>query len=201
MKLSVFDRLLIFLSMIVFFCIGIGLVVVYTVPGMNFSAVGYELDYIFAQPFGLLIVIAAALIFIFISIKLIITAFSTGHHVPAEGESDTRFVGSDKGASVLIKSTETGNIVISPSVIKELAIRKAKMSDKVKDVSCRVEQEESGSRLYMRFVLMADTKMDEFMVPMQEDIKKYVEDLTGTTVLSVEIRIEASEQKRRERVK
>lgn len=202
MKLSVFDRLLVFLSMIVFFCVGIGLVSVYTLPGLDFATLGYEMDAFFEQSYGLLAVVAIALVLVFVSIKLIITAFSAQQEQGAPAsEHEQNLAGAEHGASVLIKSTDHGSIVVSPSVIKELAIRKAKMSDKVKDVTCRVERMEQGSKLYLRLVLMPETKMHDFLVPMQEDIKKYVEEMTGTTITGVEIRIEASEPKHRERVK
>lgn len=205
MKSNIFDRLLLFLTMLIFFFFGVGIVAVKTIPSMTFAEVGFELDVLFDTPYGLAIAIGVAVVIVLISIRLIIVAFSHQGAAHYDGHEEHVYnniaTAQPEGNTVLIKSTEHGNIEISPSVIRELAIRKAKMSDKVKDVSCRVEKEAGGSKLHMRFVLMSEVKMDEFMVPMQEDIKKYVEEHTGTTVTGVEIRIEASEKARRERVK
>lgn len=206
MKSNFFDRLLLFLTMLVFFFFGVGIVAVKTIPRMTFAEVGFELDVLFDTPYGLAIAIGAAVVILLISIRLIIVAFSHQGSNANYDENEDHVYNSNtparaEGNTVLIKSTEHGNIEISPSVIRELAIRKAKMSDKVKDVSCRVEREAGGTKLHMRFVLMSEVKMDEFMVPMQEEIKKYVEDHTGTNITGVEIRIEASERARRERVK
>lgn len=199
MKLSLLDRFLLFLCMLVTLCTGIGIIFVVT-GSYTFVELARELDYMLKGIPGVLAAIAVAVIVICVSLKLLLAVFIAKRPVEGGTKLDKGYQGGS-GSTILLKATNDGDIVVSNDVIREMAVRKARSSNKVKDVTCRVLSEKEGARLYMRFMLMHDTVVDEFMTAMQEEIKTYIEKYAGVTVLAVDICVSATDDQPKGRVR
>ncbi|MBQ9624498.1 MAG: alkaline shock response membrane anchor protein AmaP [Clostridia bacterium] len=187
MRLSVFDRILLFLSMVFMLAIGVGVAMVCTSAISINELAGYVND--FMNPTGILIMIIVAAVIILIAVKLILALFiPAGDKHSNAGESTERIV---------LKNAEDGNIMVSTDLIKDIATRFAKTPDDVRDVDCKIVSKENGVDVLMKFYLKRDIVISEFLAKMQLDLKDYVEKHAGVNINSIDLCADVNSGSRR----
>lgn len=177
MKLSVFDRMLLFFSMLFMLAIGVGIALVCT-SITSFVEIAKYIEVNLYGPSGIAILVAVSAVIIFISIKLILSLFIS------PGSKDR--VSHEARENIVLKDGDDGNIMVSPELVKDIAVRYAKKSDDVKDVECKIICEENGVKILMKFYLKRDIVINEFLSKMQEELKDYVEKYVGININSVD---------------
>lgn len=176
MKLSVFDRVLVFISSLVMLVVGI-LLILMSVSAMPVSQVAFEFQNFTKDIVGIAMVIIIAAIFILMSVKLIL-ALVAG---PSNGTSH------ETSQKIVLQKGEFGDIMVSSDLVKDLAVRFAKNSEDVKDVECKIMCEESGVKILIKFFMKKDVTINEFMAKIQKEMKEYVEMYSGVNVLTIDM--------------
>ena len=176
MKLSIFDRILMFLSMVLMLAIGVGLIMLCT---SSVSLVTYAqlFEAEFSKPLRMIFLIASAAVLIIVSVKLILALFIS----PRERTS------TDSIEKIVLKNGESGNIMVSSELVKDIAVRCAKTADEVKDVDCRIICQEEGVKIMMKYAFKRDIDINEFLTTAQNQIKEYVELHAGINVSQVDL--------------
>lgn len=120
-----------------------------------------------------LILMAIALIFIFISFRLMFSGFA--HRRPA---------------STLLKDNELGAVRISISTLDTLAQKAVRSFSEVKDVKSIILPEADFIRVQLKITVLPDIKMPELTQNIQSRVKEYIEELSGISVKEVQLYID-----------
>lgn len=176
MKLSVFDRILVFISSLVMLGVGI-LLILMSVSAMPATQIAFEFEDFTQNIVGIAVVIIIAAIIILMGVKLILSLLGGAN-------SGTSHETSQK---IVLQTGEYGDIMVSSDLVKDLAVRFAKNSEDVKDVDCKIMCEESGVKILIKFFMKKDVTINEFMAKIQKEMKEYVEMYSGVNVLTIDM--------------
>lgn len=177
MKLSIFDRVLLFLSMLAMLAGGVFLLLL-GISVLSINNVAFYFRDVITTAGGIIAVIAIAAVMILVAVKLVISLFSgSGGGAISEKASE----------KIVLKTGDSGSIMVSSDLVKDLASRFAKTSEDVKDVECKVICEESGVKLLVKFFLKRDIELNQFLEKMQVDMKEYVEVHCGVEVKNIDM--------------
>jgi len=104
-----------------------------------------------------------------------------------------------KPHSALLKNTDLGMIWVSVPTLDTLTQKAVRSFTEVKDVKSIIIPESDGIRVHIKIMVMPDVKLPELTVSIQQNVKDYVESLSGITVKEVRIYIDnlATVQKNR----
>lgn len=130
------------------------------------------------------IITALVAVFLFIvSIKLM-----------TPGKKQRRLTGA------LVKNTDLGEIQVSIGTLNNLAQKAVRNFDEVKDVDSNIISEIDGIDVQLRLMIMPDVVIPEITKQIQDEVKDYVESLSGIHVKRVQIFIDNLTHPQRPRV-
>ena len=132
----------------------------------------------FNEPIRLVLLIGVAAVIIIVSVKLILALFISPKNMTNSNENIKKIV---------LKNGESGNIMVSSELVKDIAIRCAKTADDVRDVDCKILCDEQGVKIMMKYYLKRDIPLDVFLSEAQTKLKEYIETNAGINVLSIDM--------------
>lgn len=83
--------------------------------------------------------------------------------------------------------TEVGDIRISIETVENLSLKAAGRTRGVKDLRARVRVSQSGLELLIRTVVDGESSIPDLTEEMQNNVKRYIEEITGIPVASVTV--------------
>ncbi len=97
----------------------------------------------------------------------------------------------DEPHGALVKATDIGQIYISIEALEHLCQRYVRSISAVKDMKCRIRQEEGGVSFLLQVEYMPDTVIPEASANLQQGLKEHIETQSGMRVNSVQIYVVA----------
>lgn len=176
MKISIFDRFLLSIYTLAIILVSLFLLLISlgaAIGLISINAVGGYIASIIFNRQSIVILIAVALLFLIVSIKLLFSG-----------------VRKAKPHSALLKSTDLGIIRVSISTLDSLAQKAVRSFNEVKDAKSFIVPEPDGIRVQIRIMVMPDVKLPELTVNIQQKIKEYIESISGIAVKEVRIYID-----------
>lgn len=89
----------------------------------------------------------------------------------------------------LVQETALGEVRISAEAVQNLALRAARQVRGVRDVKARFCNGKNGLVISLRTLLAPDVKVPEASLALQDEVKRYVEEMTGTAVAAVQVSV------------
>lgn len=181
MKLNIFDRLLVLLSMIFMFCCGAVLIVISTGFVTIEGTVARISSYV-SNSYGNAFYLISGIVIVLVAIRLMVASLSFKKSKKVE-EKETAT------DSILIQDAEgtNGEVLISTEVIKDMAVNYANESEDVKSVDCKIFKNEEGIKIVLKLCFEEGVELKETMSTMQTEVKEYIEKYAGVSISSVNI--------------
>ena len=181
MKLNIFDRLLVLLSMIFMFCCGAVLIVISTGFVTIEGTVARISSYV-TNSYGNAFYLVSGIVIVLVAIRLMVASLSFKKSKKVEGKETTT-------DSILIQNAEgtNGEVLISTEVIKDMAVNYANESENVKSVDCKIFNNEDGIKISLKLYFEEGVELKETMSTMQTEVKEYIEKYAGVSVASVNV--------------
>ncbi len=103
-------------------------------------------------------------------------------------------------SGALVKNTELGGIKVSIGTLNNLAQKAVRKFDEVKDVKSNIISEIDGISVQLKLMIMPDVVIPDLTKKIQDEVKEYIETLSGIHVKEVQIFIDDLIQPQRHRV-
>jgi uncharacterized alkaline shock family protein YloU len=97
--------------------------------------------------------------------------------------------GGDNGQTI-VQMGPLGEVRISFKAVETLVLKAARGSKGVREVKTRILNTERGLVIFLRAVSVPDQNIPQVTAELQQLVKSYVEDSTGTTVAEIKVLIE-----------
>ncbi|MDO4572187.1 MAG: alkaline shock response membrane anchor protein AmaP [Clostridia bacterium] len=174
MKLKVFDRILLALLLIVaivcaFVLFAVAARLIPEVMALDFVALFY------ANAANALILAAAGLVLLLVSIKLMFAGRSRQAPQPA---------------ATMIRQSDIGGAYIALSAIDTMVQKHCRQQGKVRDCGSSLHAVENGVAIALKLSVLPDTDIVTLTDELQKSLKEYIESLTGVNVQEISILVE-----------
>ncbi len=90
----------------------------------------------------------------------------------------------------IVQYTETGDIRIALTAVENMVLRVSKQIKGIRDTETRVEYNTQGLLIYVKVRVLPDIEIPGLGSQLQEKVKEYVEEITGTSVAEVKVMVE-----------
>lgn len=173
MKDSITGRIIYYIFMIIVLLMSICLFV-FSIGAVSFDYVQSYLEMYYSGDWIVNLITALVAAFLFIaSIKLIF---------PSKG--------SKRLTGALVKNTELGEIQVSVGTLNNLAQKAVRQFDEVKDVDSNISPEIDGIGIQLKLMIMPDVIIPDVTKQVQDEVKRYIEQISGIHVKEVRIFID-----------
>lgn len=176
MKLSIFDRILLALLLIVVILFSFILFAVATGILPEQTVTGFIGLFYYAWQ-NALILAGAGLVLLLIAVKLLFAGRSA--KAPAQP------------ATALIRQSDIGGAFIALPAIDSMVQRHCRSKSRVRDCFTTIRASEQGVAVGIRLFVLPDTDVVKLTDELKASLKEYLESLTGITVVGVDILIES----------
>ncbi len=174
MRMSVTDKIIGFLSVMLSLCTAV-LLIFLGLNAITTNDITTFINSITDNMMGIVIILLVAVFMILLCIKFVIGLFLPGKRMDESAEK------------IVLSSSEDGSVMVSLDVVKELSVKKAKEHMDVKDVNCMIDQGADGVRIKMIISFKKDVMIKEFLTTLKDQVKEYVEVYSGTKVAFVDL--------------
>lgn len=103
-------------------------------------------------------------------------------------------------SGALVKNTELGVILVSIGTLNNIAQKAVRKFDVVKDVKSNIISEMDGITIQLKLMIMPDVIIPDITKKIQDEVKEYVEGVSGINVKEVQIFIDDLTHPQRSRV-
>lgn len=173
MKDSIMGRIIYYIFMIIVLLISICLFM-FSIGVVSFDHVQPYLELYYTGNWVVNAITALVATFLFIaSVKLV---------SPSKG--------SKRLTGALVKNTELGEIQVSVGTLNNLAQKAVRKFDEVKDVDSNISPEIDGIAIQLKIMIMPDVIIPELTKQLQDEVKIYIEKISGIHVKEVQIFID-----------
>lgn len=168
----------ILILVVVAFCVLLVLVAINAIP-LDYMQTFINVIYTVPVNAWLLALIAAVLF-----VMCIVAVFGRTGDKKQEAEKRA------SAASALIRASDIGATYIAVSALDTMVQKCVRSNARIKDCVSRVVADSNCVAINLRLALMPDTNVLELTEAVQNDVKKYIESLTGIVVREIHILID-----------
>ncbi|WP_027417571.1 alkaline shock response membrane anchor protein AmaP [Aneurinibacillus terranovensis] len=152
------------------------------VMAMSLNLISYQwivngIEDVYSSTQTSLIYFVAAVIFLIISVKFLLTSL--------RGSGQRR----DAASHTVRKPTELGDVRITLETLESLALHAARRVRGVRDLKVKIRPEESGTFVHVRTLVDGETPIPDLIAQVQQKIKEHVESIAGITITEVTVTV------------
>jgi uncharacterized alkaline shock family protein YloU len=106
----------------------------------------------------------------------------------------TMFFGSrgkkKENAGSVVSYTDLGEISISFKAVENMVLTASRAVKGVREIITRIDSTEQGLIIYLRVKTLPDLPIPELIKELQEKVRDYVQEISGTNVVEIKVKVE-----------
>ena len=170
MKLKLFDRLLLTLTMLVLIAVA-AVFIMMSLGYIGKDVMAYCVELAYYGVYNKLIVAGIGIVLFLIAVRLIYACW--------------RRIKAPAPRAAKVKIGESGAVLISNEALNAMIQRYCRQRQELKDLETAIFTEEEGMRISIKAVLMPEVIIPEFVSGLQAGLKEYVERCSGVNVTDI----------------
>ncbi len=96
----------------------------------------------------------------------------------------------EKKIRSIIQYHETGEVQVALDAVENMVLRVARQQKGIRDTETQTDYISQGLLIYVKIKVLPDIQIPQLVSTLQQEIKEYVEEITGTSVAEVKVLVE-----------